>query len=92
MLLYPDGSYPVSGIQDYFEYTIKKHEKFTDNPPISIFVNKKENRTTFKTYREYYLKLSTSKTMKLLGCTKSKITKNENDEKVFHLEVSISSL
>ena len=49
----PDGSYPVPGIQDYFEYTIKKHEKFTDNPPIRIFVNKKENRTTFKTYRGY---------------------------------------
>ena len=30
--------------------------------------------------------------MKLLGCAKSKVTKNESDENVFHLEVSISSL
>ena len=34
----PDGSYSLSGIQGYFEY-IKKHEKFTDNPWIRIYVN-----------------------------------------------------
>ena len=43
----PDGSYPVSNIQDYFEYIIKKHEAVTDNPSIMIFVNKIENRITF---------------------------------------------
>ena len=32
----PDGSYSVPDIQDYFEYTIKKHETFTDNPSIMI--------------------------------------------------------
>ena len=45
----PDGSCSVSDIQDYFEYSIKKHEKVTDNPPIRIYVKKKENR-------EYHLK------------------------------------
>ena len=44
----PDGSYSVSDIQDYFEYIIKKHATVTDNPPIKIYVNKTENRITFK--------------------------------------------
>ena len=44
----PDGSYYVSNIQDYLEYIIKKHETLTYNPPIKIFINKTENRTTFK--------------------------------------------
>ena len=41
-------------------------------------MNKIENRITFKIKRGYYLELLTSKTMKLLGSTKSKITKSEN--------------
>ena len=44
----PDGSYSVSDIQEYCEYTIKKHETLTDNPSIMIYVNKIENRITFK--------------------------------------------
>ena len=28
----PDGSYPVSDIQDYVEYIFKKHETVDDNP------------------------------------------------------------
>ena len=39
-------SYSVSDIQDYFEYIIKEHETVTDNPSISIYVNKTENRIT----------------------------------------------
>ena len=34
----PDGSYSVSGIQDFFEYVIKKHETIADNPTIQIYV------------------------------------------------------
>ena len=37
----PDGSYSVSDI-------IIKHETVTDNPSIMIYVNKIENRVTFK--------------------------------------------
>ena len=44
----PDGSYSVSDIQEYCEYTIKKHETLTDNPSTMIYVNKIENRITFK--------------------------------------------
>ena len=44
----PDGSYSVSDIQDYFEYIFKKHSENVDNPSIRIYVNKIENRITFK--------------------------------------------
>ena len=30
----PDGSYSISGIQDFFEYIIKKHETIAGNPPV----------------------------------------------------------
>ena len=44
----PEGSYSVSDIQNYFEYILKKHEKVFDNPSIMIYVNKIENRSTYK--------------------------------------------
>ena len=44
----PDGSYSVSDIQDYFQYILKKHGENTDKPSIQIYVNKIENRITFK--------------------------------------------
>ena len=83
-----DGSYSVSDIQDYFEYTIKKHETVGDNPPIRIYLNKIENRITFRMKTGYYFELLTSETMKLLGSFKSKITKDKNDKNVLHLEIA----
>ena len=74
----PDGSYYVSDIQDYFKYIFKKHETVTDNPSVRIYINKTENRITFKIKTGYYLKSLTPETMKLLGSTKSKITKDKN--------------
>ena len=44
----PDGSHSVSDIQDYFEYVLKKHGKNTVKPSVQIYVNKIENRVTFK--------------------------------------------
>ena len=44
----PDGSYSVSDIQDHFEYILKKHGEGIDKPPIQIYVNRIENRVTFK--------------------------------------------
>ena len=73
--------------QDYFEYILKKHSESVDNPPIRIYVNKIENRITFKIKNGYYLELLTPETMKLLGSTESKITKNKNSENVPHLEI-----
>ena len=53
-----------------------------------IYVNKIENRITFEIKTGYYLELLTPETMKLIGCTKKKITKDENGENVPHLEIT----
>ena len=84
----PDGSYSVSDIQDYFEYILKKHGEDIDKPSVQIYVNKIENRVTFKFKDEYSLELLTPETMKLLGSTKSKITKDKNSENVPNLEIT----
>ena len=84
----PDGSYSVSDIQDYFEYILKKQEEKTDNPSIRIYVNKTENRITFRIKIGYYLELLMSELLKLFGSTKSMITKDENGENVAHLEIT----
>ena len=83
----PDGSYSISDTKDYFEYILKKHSESVDNPSIKIYVNNIENRITFKIKSGYYLELLTPETMKLLGRTESKITKDKNGENVPHLEV-----
>ena len=84
----PDGSYSVSDIQDYFQYILKKHGENTDKPSIQIYVNKIENMITFKIKNGYNLQLLTKETMKLLGSTKNKITKDKNGENVPHLEIT----
>ena len=84
----PDKSYSVSNIQDYFEYIFKKHGENTDKLSVQIYVNKIENRITFKIKNGYSLELLTPETMKLLGSTKNKITKDKNGENVPHLEIT----
>ena len=51
-------------------------------------INKIENKTTFKFKTGYYLELLTPETMKLLGSTKSKITKDNNAENVPYSEIN----
>ena len=82
----PDGSYCVSDIQDYFEHILKKHKENTDKPSIRIYVNKIENRITFKIKDGFSLELLTKETMKLLGSTENKIAKDKNGENVPHLK------
>ena len=84
----PNGSYVLSDIQHYFEYILKKHNENIDNPSIRIYVNEIENRITFKIKKGYYHELLTSETMKLLGSTETKITKDKNGENVHHLEIT----
>ena len=84
----PGGSYSVSDIQEYFEYILKKHGEEIDNPSIRRYVNKIESRITFKIKTEYYLELLTPDTIKLLGSTGNKITKDKNGENVPHLEIT----
>ena len=84
----PDGKLSISNVDDNFEYTFKKHKTFTDNSPVKIYVNKIENRVTFKIKTGCYLELLTPETMKLLEITKSKMTKDENGEHFPHLEIT----
>ena len=67
---------------------MKKHGESVDNPSVQIYVNKVENMVTFKIKNGYSLELVTSETMKLLGSTENKITKDKNGENVPHLEIS----
>ena len=84
----PDGSYSFLDVQNYFEYILKRLPENIDDPSVRIYVNKIENRITFKIETGYYLELLTPGTMKLLGRTKNKITKGENGENVPHLEIT----
>ena len=88
----PDGSYSdiqdISDIQDYFEYILKKYGDDIDKPSVQIYVNKTENRVTFKIKNGYSLELLTPEAMKLLGSTKNKITKDKNGENAPHLEIT----
>ena len=66
----------------------KKHGEDIDKPSVQIYVNKIENRVTFKIKNGYSLELLTPETMKLLGSTKNKITKDKNRENVPYLEIA----
>ena len=81
-----DGSFSVSDIQDYFEYSIKKHEAVADNSPKRKYVYKIENRIIFKIKTRHYPQLWMPEAMKLLWSTKNKITKDKNEENICHLE------
>ena len=47
-----------------------------------------KNMIKFRIKTRYYLELLTPETMKLLGSTKSKITKDKTGENVSHLEIT----
>ena len=80
--------YSVLDIQDYFEYILKKHGEDIDKPSVQIYVNKIENRVTFKIKNGYSLEFLTPETMKILGSTENKITKDKNGENMSHLEIT----
>ena len=67
----------MSDIQDYFEFILEKHGEDIDQLSVHIYVNKVENRITFKIKNGYSLEFLTSETMKLLGSTKNKIPKDK---------------
>ena len=49
----------MSIIQDYVEYTIKKCETLTTNPPIHIYNNRINNRLVFTIKDGYKLEIKT---------------------------------
>ena len=80
----PDGLYSLSEIQDihYFEYILKKHGENINNSSERIYVNNLQIKS------RYSLELLTPETMKLLGSTKNKLTKDKSSENVPHLEIT----
>ena len=82
-----DG-FKLPGIQDYFEYILKKHREDIDKPSVQIYINKIENRIACKIKNGYTLELLTPERMKLLGITKNEITKDKNGENVPHPEIT----
>ena len=63
-----------------FKIIFKKHRENTNAPSVQIYVNKIENRITFKIKDGYSLELLTPETMKLLESTENKITEDKNSE------------
>ena len=57
----PDGLYSVSDIQDYFEYILNNHRENTDKPSAQTYLNKIENKVTFKIKNGHSLELLTPK-------------------------------
>ena len=58
------------------------------DPPIRVYVNKIENRITFRIKTYYYLQLLTPQMTKLLGSTESKIAIYKNGKNMPHLEIT----
>ena len=53
----PDGLCSVSDIQDYFEYILNNHRENTDKSSVQTYLNKIENRVTFKIKNGHSLEL-----------------------------------
>ena len=84
----PGGSYSVLDIQDYFDDILKKHKENINNLSMKIYADKIKNRTTFNVKNGYNLKLLTSETIKLLGSTENKITKDKSGKNILKLQIS----
>ena len=69
-------------------YILEKRGEDIDEPSVQIYVNRTENRIRFKIKNGHSLELLTLETMKLLGSTENKITKDKNSENVPHLEIT----
>ena len=82
----PEGSYFVSGIQDYFEYIIENRNTIANNTPVQIYVNKTKNRVVFKIKLGCKLELLSLETIKLLGCTKNDVDQDKDGENVLRLQ------
>ena len=76
----PDELYSVSDIQDYFECNFKKNGENIDKPLVKMYIDRTKNRITVGIKDISTLELSTKETIKLLGSTESKITKDKNGE------------
>ena len=67
-------------------FSSKKRETMTENPPFQIYPNKIKNRIVFKIKIGYKLELLTRETMRLLGSTEKDVDKDKDGENVPKLE------
>ena len=79
-----DGSYPVSDIQNHFEYIIKEHETIEDNSPIRIYIKKIKNRIVFIIKTGYYCQKKQCKRREVL---KKVIIEDKDVKNVPKLEI-----
>ena len=82
----PDGSYSIAGLQNYFEYIIKKHETIAKVSPVLLYVNEINNRIVFKIKSVYKLELLSKETMRLLRSSSDAIDGDKNRQLVPKLE------
>ena len=82
-----ESSYYVSDIQNYIEYTIKKHKTLTAIPHINVYINRINKWLVFKIKDGYKLELEMPETMKLFCSTKKLIEETRNGENVSNLTV-----
>ena len=66
----------------------KTWKKNIDNPSVKIHVNKIDNRITVRIKNGYRLEILTLETMKILGSTENKVTKDKKGENVPHLQIT----
>ena len=67
---------------------LKKHGEKTDNPSTRIYINRIENRITFRIKTGYHLEFLAPESIKFFGSAKSKIAKNKSGENVPHSEIT----
>ena len=72
----------LSDIQDCFEYIVKKREILSDKSPVQIYVYKIQGSIIFKIKTRCYSDVLTLESIKLLGSTERRITKDKNSENV----------
>ena len=82
----PDGSYTVSDINDYFQFIIKKQQ--TEEDGLIVYINKIENRITFKLKTGWSLTFMTQQTQTLMGSKEKTIDSSKNGELVPELEIT----
>ena len=68
------------------------HDTVTHKSPVEIYDNRIHNGITFKNKTGYYLELLIPKTMKLLGSTERRITKDNTGENMPQLEITEVSM
>ena len=67
---------------------LKKRGGNINNQSVKLYVNKIENRISFRIRTEYSLELLTPETMKFYGSTENKITRDKNGDNVPRLEIT----